>query len=53
MVATVQKCYYEALKTLNATRSPELHWQLTITHRGSQPNLIFQNSLRFVVFVPG
>ena len=32
-----------------ASRDPELHWQLTITHRGSPPNVIFQNSLCFVV----
>ena len=34
-----------------ASRTPELHWQLTIMFRGSPSNVIFQSRLWFVVFV--
>ena len=35
----------DSTEGFTASRTPELHWQLTITHRQSPLNVIFQNSL--------
>ena len=43
--------YLDPTREFTASCAPELHWQLTITYRGSLPKIIFQNSLWFVAFV--
>ena len=43
--------YLDPTRGFTASCAPRLHWQLTITHRGSLPKIIFQNSLWFVAFV--
>ena len=43
-----QGCYLDPARGFTACRAPKFHWQITITHRGSPPKLIFQNSHWFV-----
>ena len=46
-----QGYYLDPATEFTASRAPELHWQLSITHRGSPPKVIFQNSLSLAAVV--
>ena len=43
--------YLDCTRGFTDSGAPELHWQLTITRRGSLPKVMFLNSLWFVAFV--